>query len=108
MPPKKAPKSKAAQLKAKGGKKKKKKWTQGKVQEKVIRTTYMDQETWDRLYKEVPNYKVITPGIVSDRMKISVSLARKAILELEKEKKIKPVIKHNKQLIYTRAHGKTK
>ena len=56
-----------------------------------------------QMNKEVPGYKVITIAVVSDRLKVNASLARQVIARLEKEGKIKRVIKHNKQLIYTRA-----
>merc|ERR1711953_1224719 len=48
-----------------------------------------DKPTYDKVLKEVPNYKVITPSIVSDRMKIRGSLARRAIKELHGMGKIK-------------------
>ena len=40
------------------------------------------QNTYDKLYKEVPTYKLITPSIVSERLKVRGSLARKALIEL--------------------------
>merc|ERR1712136_75021 len=71
-----------------GGKAKKKKWSKGKVR--------------DKLYKEVPAYKLITPAVVSERLKIRGSLARKALNELQQAGLIKQVVKHSAQLIYTR------
>jgi small subunit ribosomal protein S25e len=41
-----------------------------------------DKATYDKLYKEVPSYKLITPSIVSERLKVRGSLARKALKEL--------------------------
>ena len=41
-----------------------------------------DQATYDKLYKEVPSYKLITPSVVSERLKIRGSLARAALNEL--------------------------
>lgn len=41
-----------------------------------------DKATYDKLYKEVPNYKLITPAVVSERLKIRGSLARNALQEL--------------------------
>merc|ERR1712037_727815 len=74
-------KSKEAKAKAAsgGGKKSKKKWYKGKVRDKLANACVFDQATYDKVMKEVPNYKVITPSIVSDRMKIRGSLARTAI-----------------------------
>ncbi|WP_432760045.1 eS25 family ribosomal protein [Klebsiella pneumoniae] len=38
-----------------------------------------DKATYDKLCKEVPNYKLITPAVVSERLKIRGSLARAAL-----------------------------
>ena len=51
-----------------------------------------DKVTYDKLYKEVPAYKLITPAVVSERLKIRASLARKALEELEAKGLIKQVI----------------
>ena len=32
-----------------------------------------DKGTYDKLYKEVPTYKLITPSIVSERLKVVLS-----------------------------------
>jgi small subunit ribosomal protein S25e len=54
------------------------------------------------LFQEVPAYKLITPAVVSERLKIRGSLARKALNELQQKGMIKQVVKHSAQLIYTR------
>merc|ERR1712157_404439 len=84
-------KSKEAKAKAAqgGGKKSKKKWSKGKVRDKLANACLFDKATYDKVLKEVPNYKVITPSIVSDRMKIRGSLARRAIKDLCAQGKIK-------------------
>ena len=46
-----------------------------------------DKATYDKLLKEVPTYKLITPAIVSERLKIRGSLARKALTELHSKGK---------------------
>lgn len=51
----------------------------------------------------MPSYKLITPSVVSDRLKIRGSLARKGIQELLEKGLIKPVVEHHAQRIYTRA-----
>merc|ERR1712193_334997 len=98
-------KSKEAKAKAAagGGKKSKKKWSKGKSRDKLQNMCLFDKPTYDRVLKEVPNYKVITPSIVSDRMKIRGSLARRAIKELYEMKKIKLLVQHSSQMVYTRA-----
>ena len=53
-------------------------------------------------FQEVPAYKLITPAVVSERLKIRGSLARKALAELQQKGMIKQVVKHHAQLIYTR------
>merc|ERR1712240_34187 len=61
-----------------------------------------DKNTYDKLYKEVPTYKLITPSIVSERLKVRGSLARRALGELEGKGLIKLVSAHRSQIIYTR------
>lgn len=41
-----------------------------------------DKATYDKLYKEVPSYKLITPSVVSERLKVTGSLARRGLQEL--------------------------
>ncbi|GLT55051.1 hypothetical protein SLA2020_282040 [Shorea laevis] len=96
-----APSSKPA--KSGGGKQKKKKWSKGKQKEKVNNMVLFDQATYDKLLSEAPKYKLITPSILSDRSRISGSLARKAIRELVARGLIRMVSVHASQQIYTRA-----
>merc|ERR1711928_267565 len=91
MPPKQQQKGKTdknqSQKKTKkpagSGKAKKKKWSKGKVRDKLNNLVLLDKATRDKLYKEVPSYKLITPAVVSERLKIRGSLARKALNELQ-------------------------
>ncbi|KAL4228606.1 40S ribosomal protein S25 [Mactra antiquata] len=104
--PKGGSKGKAAPGKAKkegGSKAKKKKWSKGKVRDKLNNLVLFDKATYDKLYKEVPNYKLITPSVVSERLKVRGSLATKGLRELYSKGLIKLVSKHTSQLIYTRA-----
>ncbi|CAG5134848.1 unnamed protein product, partial [Candidula unifasciata] len=66
------------------------KWSKGKVRDKLNNLILFDKATYDKLYKEVPSYKLITPSVVSER-----ELHSKGLIHL--------VSKHNSQLIYTRA-----
>ena len=52
--------------------------------------------------KEVSNYKLITPAVVSEQLRIRVSLARAALQELLSKGLIKLASKHRAQVIYTR------
>merc|ERR1711887_348504 len=84
------------------GKAKKKKWSKGKSRDKLNNLVLFDKGTYDKLYKEVPTYKLITPSIVSERLKVRGSLARRALLELTEKGLIKQVVAHRSQFIYTR------
>merc|ERR1739845_137781 len=97
--PAKAPKKKEG---GGGGKAKKKKLSKGKTRDKLNNLVLFDKPTYDKLLKEVPTYKLITPSIVSERLKVRGSLARKALLELCQKGLIKQVVQHSAQLIYTR------
>ncbi|KAJ2315611.1 40S ribosomal protein S25 [Coemansia sp. RSA 2611] len=81
----------------------KKKWSKGKVQDKANNAVYFNAETLAKLEKEVPTYKLITPSVLVDRMRINGSLARRALRELEARGAIRLVSAHNSQLLYTRA-----
>merc|ERR1719495_792178 len=85
-----------------GGKAKKKKWSKGKSRDKLNNLVLFDKNTYDKLYKEVPTYKLITPSIVSERLKVRGSLARRALGELAGKGLIKLVSAHRSQIIYTR------
>lgn len=58
------------------------KWSKGKVRDKLNNLVLFDKATYDKLLKEVPSYKLITPSVVSERLKVRGSLARKALEEL--------------------------
>merc|ERR1712156_1318516 len=85
-----------------GGKAKKKKWSKGKTRDKLNNLVLFDKATYDKLLKEVPTYKLITPSIVSERLKVRGSLARKALIQLVQKGLIKQVVQHSAQMIYTR------
>merc|ERR1712002_839935 len=74
-----------------GGKAKKKKWPKGKVRDKLNNLVLFDKPTLEKLMKEVPSYKLITPSVVSERLKIRGSLARFALKELESQGLIRKV-----------------
>nr|CDS26398.1 n acetyltransferase 9 [Hymenolepis microstoma] len=68
-----------------GGKAKKKKWSKGKVRDKLNNACLFDKPTYDKFVKEIPQSRLITPSSVSERMKIRVSLARAGLQELVKQ-----------------------
>ncbi|CDS03946.1 Putative S25 ribosomal protein [Lichtheimia ramosa] len=91
-----------------GGKKAKKKWSAKKVKDKANNMVVLDKPTYERLFKEVPTYKLITQSVLVDRLRLNGSLARIAIRELESQGLIKPLVQHHAQVIYTRATGDEK
>merc|ERR1712241_402635 len=98
-------KSKEAKMKAAmaGGRSKKKKWSKGKVKEKLQNAVMFDKNTYDKMNKEIPKAKLITPAVVSERLKVNGSVARLAIRHLEEQGHIERVgQKHAAALIYTR------
>merc|ERR1712139_413909 len=116
MPPKKKDDKKGATsskktmkdflAKTKGGAAaKKKEWSKGKVREKLNNMVIFDQGTYDRMMKEVSTFKLVSTSAISERLKVSGSLARRAIKELITAGSIKPLDTHSKQLIYTRNAG---
>eukprot|EP01084_Bolivina_argentea_P009134 17088_1 len=110
MPPKtKAkPESKSSQKKMtnsnkSGSKGAAKKWSMGKTREALENAVLWDPATIEKLEKDVPKYKVITPSIVSDRLKVSVALATQGLKHLAEKKLVKLVSNSAKFKIYTRA-----
>merc|ERR1719230_1173991 len=98
-------KSKAAAPAAKksGGKAKKKKWSKGKVKEKLANLVLFDKITYDKMLVDIPKLKLITPSIISEKLKVNGSLARKALRELVSKQLIRPILTHKHQAVYTRA-----
>merc|ERR1711977_215444 len=88
-----------------GASKSKKKWSKGKVREELNNMVVFDQQTYDRMMKEVATFKLVTPSAISERLKINGSLARRAIQELLKAGTVKLVDRHSSQYIYTRNTG---
>jgi small subunit ribosomal protein S25e len=100
-------KSKEAKMKAamSGGKSKRKKWSKGRVREKLANAILYDQKTLDRLTAEVPKLKMITIATVSERLKVGGSMARAGIRELVTKGLIRPVSYNSKMPVYSRATG---
>ena len=46
------------------------KWSKGKQKEKVNNMVLFDQATYDKLLSEAPKYKLITPSVLSDRLRV--------------------------------------
>ena len=105
MPPKvQASKEKKA-AKASSAAKAKKKWSKGKTRESLNNAVLWEKGMVEKLKAEVPKYKVITPSVVSDRLKISVSLATEGLRYLAKQNTIRLVSNSGKFVVYTRSVG---
>ncbi|KAJ0630370.1 putative ribosomal protein S25 [Helianthus annuus] len=46
------------------------KWSKGKQKEKVNNMVLFDKATYDKLLSEAPKFKLITPSILSDRLRV--------------------------------------
>jgi len=55
------------------------------------------------MINSLPQYKLITVAVVSERLKVNGSVARQGILTLEKRGIIKRVEKNGAMYIYTKA-----
>merc|ERR1712110_1123843 len=93
----------AGRAKSGGGKAKKKKWSKGKVKEKVMNAVFFDKALYDKCVNEVPKFKLITPSVISERIRVNGSLARRAIKDLMAKGLIRQVSSHSSQCIYTRS-----
>eukprot|EP00612_Vaucheria_litorea_P000552 CAMPEP_0171454426 /NCGR_PEP_ID=MMETSP0945-20130129/1713_1 /TAXON_ID=109269 /ORGANISM="Vaucheria litorea, Strain CCMP2940" /LENGTH=136 /DNA_ID=CAMNT_0011979439 /DNA_START=27 /DNA_END=437 /DNA_ORIENTATION=+ len=103
MPPKKSKEAIAKAAQSGGAKGKKKKWSKAKTKEKVNNYVLFDEELYKRILSEVPKQRLITPSNLSERFKLSGSLARKAIHHLHEKGLIRKVAECHSQLVYTRA-----
>ena len=85
------------------------KWSKGKVKEKLANLVLFDKTTYEKMLTDVPKQKLITPSIVSEKLKVNGSLARKAVKELLSKGLIRPIMAPStsiKHQIYTRATNK--
>ncbi|XP_004294485.1 PREDICTED: 40S ribosomal protein S25-3-like [Fragaria vesca subsp. vesca] len=99
----KAPPLSSKPAKSGRGKEKKKKWSKGKQKEKVNNMVLFDQATYDKLLSEGPKFKLITPSILSNRLRINGSLAHRVIKDLMAKGSIRMISAHASQQIYIRA-----
>merc|ERR1711901_16950 len=88
-----------------GASAKKKKWSKGKVREKLNNAVTFDQPTYDKMMKEAAMFKLVTPSVISERLKVNGSLARRAITELLNAGSIRCIDKPSAPKIYTRNTG---
>uniref|UniRef100_G1TQS1 40S ribosomal protein S25 n=1 Tax=Oryctolagus cuniculus TaxID=9986 RepID=G1TQS1_RABIT len=73
-----------------------------KVRDKLNNLVLFNKDTYDKLCKEVPNYELVTPAVMSERLKICRSLSRAAFQEMLHKGLSNLVTKHRAQVIYTK------
>lgn len=74
-----------------GGKGKKKKWSKTKSKEKLNNTVFWVKATWDKCSKDlIAKESYISPSVLSEKLKINLSLARAAIKQLVEEGRLAP------------------
>ncbi len=84
---------------------KKKKWSKGKVKDKANNAVMLDKNQYDKLFKEVGSYRLVSVSVLVDRLKINGSLARRALVELAEKGVIKEIESHHAQKIYSKLYS---
>ena len=110
MPPKAVQRTKEQKLAAAlaGSRKtKKKKWAKGKVREKKENQVIFHEDSYEAAVKEVPKLRTITVATVSEKLRVTGSLATRLIRKLSKDGLIKKVYDQSGFLLYCRIEGKT-
>merc|ERR1711862_603257 len=91
--------AKAASASKKGGKKK---WSKGKVKDKLNNKVFLDEPTWKLIQKDIPNMNLCTISSMSEKYKIIGSLCRPLIKQFVAEGKIVPIgNQHSSLVLYT-------
>ena len=67
----------------------KKKWSKGKVKEKLTNAVLVDPKQFKDIEKELPKMKLITVATVTDRFKVVASIARQMIRYFHDQGKIR-------------------
>ncbi|OAF71251.1 40S ribosomal protein S25 [Intoshia linei] len=97
-----AAKKKPTAKKTTGGKSKKKSWSKGKVRDKLVNAPLVVADQIDKLKSDISNSKLISISSVSERFKLKGSVSKRIIKELHSEGKIRQVVQHSKQMVYTK------
>lgn len=95
--------------KSTSGKNKKKKWSRTKAKEKVNNSVFWTKAAYTKLTTEtILKEPFITPSLISEKLKVNVSLARAALQELIKDGSLVPYnnAPHSKWGLYVKS-GKT-
>eukprot|EP01091_Cochliopodium_minus_P007551 TRINITY_DN17439_c0_g1_i1.p1 TRINITY_DN17439_c0_g1~~TRINITY_DN17439_c0_g1_i1.p1 ORF type:complete len:125 (-),score=43.83 TRINITY_DN17439_c0_g1_i1:143-517(-) len=74
--------------------------TGGRQKEKLNYAVLFTKEQYKKVLSDVPKGRSITPSQVSDRFKVTVSLAKRLLREMHRQKLVKRVVIHNHMRIY--------
>ena len=81
---------------SKEGKAKKKKWSKTKSKDKVNNQVFWTKAQYDKLLKDIiPKEPYITPSVISEKLKLNVSLARLALKELVENGQLAPATEYH-------------
>ena len=83
----------------------KKKWTKVTNKEKRDWATVLSAEVAEEIEKNVPKSKLITPGKLAERYKISVTVARKVLRQLVADGKLEVKVNSHTMKAYGRPAG---
>jgi small subunit ribosomal protein S25e len=79
-----------------GGDVKRKKWSKSKQKEKLNNQVYWTKPLHDKLLKDIIHKETyVTPSKISDKLKVTMSLAREALKELREQEQIVPSIEYH-------------
>ncbi|KAL0222160.1 hypothetical protein RCL1_002014 [Eukaryota sp. TZLM3-RCL] len=84
-----------------------KKWSKGRVRDKINNAVFLTKEARNKLMKEIPSKKVITPYVVSDALKVNVTVAKDVLRQLVADGVIRPISTHSTLSIYSRSVEET-
>merc|ERR1712113_437099 len=111
MPPKKEQKTKEQKLAAAlaGSKKsKKKKWAKGRVKEKKNNMAVLMPDEYQSAMRDIPKMKLVSVSTVSEKLRITGSLAYRLIRKLANEGTLKKRYDSGGFLLYTKSAKKGK
>merc|ERR1711916_77944 len=76
--------------------------------EKLNNATLFRPDVYQKFLADTPKGRVISPATVSDKFKVSASLARRALKDMARKKLIKRVVTHQSLYLYTRTDEEAK
>ena len=87
----------------------KKKWSKGKVKEKLTNAVLVDPKQFKDIEKELPKMKLITVATVTERFKVVASIARQMIRYFHQQGKIRALdFQHQQCPLYAGIPSKDK